>query len=579
MTRSEAIGILAMSRRNLSRHRAKTAVTIIAVAISVSMYIFVDGWIYGMNLDSRRNIVAYEMGAAKVQSDAYYAKKDDLPTYEAFSDWEAGAERLKAAGYSVAPRFVFVGTVHSGTGSAPVVVNAVDPDAERDLLRYPEYVEVGRFPAEGTMEMAVGAMLAERLHVGIPQRPSLEEFKNELLFAARDPAEAAFIESLYEPYRPESAKKRPFESRVTADYAEDRLNLKASASKVELNRLWDILSASGRTGVRISTTIDVKALPTRVSAAKADEELLPALSDDARAAFSALYRLGDAGTDYELDSARADDAAFGRDADVALAALLSLDYAPAVRHVNQLIDAVVVGVINSPNPKNNGNVATMSRVALSGEAGMMLGGQVTELLVRSAGADDSTLPGPRETPEAIGAAAGSGAFPDGVSVRGWEAYSQDYFAASAGDQVSSRVMIVFLFVLSFLGIANTMLMAILERTREIGMLRALGMDDSRILLSYALEASLVGFIGGLAGVAIGCAINVPMVRYGIDYSAMTNAMGGDIGYRIAASFKSAWNVPAIVGTFVAATVLSGCVAIPPARRALRMPVTESLRFE
>jgi ABC-type lipoprotein release transport system permease subunit len=218
----------------------------------------------------------------------------------------------------------------------------------------------------------------------------------------------------------------------------------------------------------------------------------------------------------------------------------------------------------------------MSLIALSGETGMMLGTRVTELLVRARDADDSTLPGPRESASAIAAA---GAFPSGVSVREWKAYSEDYFAASAGDQVSSRVMIAFLFVLSFLGIANTMLMAILERTREIGMLRALGMDDSRILLSYVVEASLVGCIGSLAGVAIGCAINVPMVRFGIDYSAMTNAMGGDIGYRIAASFRSAWNVPAIVGTFFASTILSGLVAIPPARRALRMPVTDSLRFE
>jgi putative ABC transport system permease protein len=193
MTRSEASGILAMSLRNLSRHRAKTAVTVAAVAISVSMYIFVDGWIYGMNLDSRRNIVSYEMGAAKVQSDAYYAKKDDRPMYEAFSGWEEGARRLEAAGYAVAPRFVFIGTAHSSSGSAPVVVNAVDPDRESAVLRYPGYVEVGRFPRGGTMEMAVGSMLAERLHVGIPQRPTASEYERELLAAARDDGEARLL--------------------------------------------------------------------------------------------------------------------------------------------------------------------------------------------------------------------------------------------------------------------------------------------------------------------------------------------------------------------------------------------------
>jgi len=124
-----------------------------------------------------------------------------------------------------------------------------------------------------------------------------------------------------------------------------------------------------------------------------------------------------------------------------------------------------------------------------------------------------------------------------------------------------------------------MLMAILERTKEIGMLRALGMTDSQVLFVYALEASFIGMIGGFVGVVLGCLINIPMVTIGIDYSAMTEALSGDIGYRVAAFFRSAWNVPVIIGTFFAATLVSGVMAVLPARRALRMPVTESLRFE
>jgi len=111
------------------------------------------------------------------------------------------------------------------------------------------------------------------------------------------------------------------------------------------------------------------------------------------------------------------------------------------------------------------------------------------------------------------------------------------------------------------------------------MLRALGMTDGQILLAYALEAGLIGAIGSAAGIVLGCLINIPMVAHGIDYSAVAREMGGDFGYRIVAIFRSAWNPPVIAGTGVAATLLSAAAAVPPTLRALRMPVTESLRFE
>jgi ABC-type antimicrobial peptide transport system permease subunit len=140
-------------------------------------------------------------------------------------------------------------------------------------------------------------------------------------------------------------------------------------------------------------------------------------------------------------------------------------------------------------------------------------------------------------------------------------------------------MIVILFVLSFMGIANTMLLAILERTRETGMMRALGMTNGQLIGVYMMEAGIVGLFGSLAGILLGCLINIPMVKYGLDFSALTETMGGDIGYRVTGIFRSAWNIPVIAGSGVIATILAACMAFFPTRRALAMPVTESLRFE
>jgi len=577
MTATAFRDVANMAFRNLARHKVKTIITTLAVCISVALYIFVDAWILGMNLESRRNIVSYEIGAAKVQTEAYFAKKDDFPMYESFSGWEAIAKALAEAGYDSSPRFVFTGTLYSRSGTAPLMFNAVDVERDARLLRYEPYMESGRFPQAGKLEISVGTFAAEKLRVGIPNRPTREEFENELVSAAANEGDAEFVRSLYGP--PPPSKKGAFDKKDPAALTMDasKLALKKDATKEELARLWGILADSGRMDVRISTTIDLKAAPESIRKEKLESDLLPSLKGEARERLLAAYKVDEITGDFTL--VETDEAKIA----AVLADMLAVDFSGAVRHVNQLIDAIVVGVVNSPNPKTNGNVAFMPLDSLQDEAGLMLEGRVTELLVRKVGADDSRLPGKDESAASIAAALAAelpgGKLPEGLAVRPWIDYSEDYVAASNGDKVSTRVMVLFLFILSFIGIANTMLMAILERTKETGMLRALGMTDGQVMLAYVIEAACIGAIGSVIGIILGCLINIPMVKYGIDYSAMSAAMEGDFGYRITAFFRSAWNPPAIVLTGVFATLLSAAAAVLPTLRALKMPVTDSLRFE
>jgi hypothetical protein len=286
------------------------------------------------------------------------------------------------------------------------------------------------------------------------------------------------------------------------------------------------------------------------------------------------------GVDASGDLARYWDilAAAGR-MNLRISTVIDIREGAAIRHVNQLIDVIAVGVVNSPDPKNNINVGYLPLDVLQDEAGLMLDGRITELLIREKNARDAALPGSSESPAVITAALAGMVLPPELAVYRWLDYAADYISVSQADDISSRIIILLLFILSFLGIANTMLMAILERTRETGMMRALGMTDGQLILTYMIEAGLVGFIGSLSGITLGCLINIPMVKYGVDFSGLTAETGGDIGYRIASNFKSAWNIPVIIGSGVAATLLASCMAFFPTRRALSMPVTESLRFE
>jgi len=62
-------------------------------------------------------------------------------------------------------------------------------------------------------------------------------------------------------------------------------------------------------------------------------------------------------------------------------------------------------------------------------------------------------------------------------------------------------------LMGILGIANTMAMSVFERTREIGILRAIGWKAWRVLLLIQVEATVLGFVGGFIGIGFGwCAL-------------------------------------------------------------------------
>ena len=92
--------------RNLGRHRTKTVITVLAISIGIAAYLFIDAWLIGMNLDSRRNLVSFETGAAKIYSKAYLADKEDMPLYEGFDEYEPIIEKLKSEGYDAVPHAV-----------------------------------------------------------------------------------------------------------------------------------------------------------------------------------------------------------------------------------------------------------------------------------------------------------------------------------------------------------------------------------------------------------------------------------------------------------------------------------------
>ncbi|PKP52641.1 MAG: ABC transporter permease [Bacteroidetes bacterium HGW-Bacteroidetes-1] len=136
-------------------------------------------------------------------------------------------------------------------------------------------------------------------------------------------------------------------------------------------------------------------------------------------------------------------------------------------------------------------------------------------------------------------------------------------------------LIIILLALGF-GIVNTMLMVVLERVKELGILMAIGMNKARIFKMIMLETIYLSLTGGIAGLIFGIVL-IQIFQYsGIDVSAYGEGFS-DIGYDAIIYPSIGWDF--YLGT-VLLVILTGIIAsIYPARKALKLNPAEAVRTE
>lgn len=126
-----------------------------------------------------------------------------------------------------------------------------------------------------------------------------------------------------------------------------------------------------------------------------------------------------------------------------------------------------------------------------------------------------------------------------------------------------------------LGITNTMIMSIYERTKEIGVMKVIGANLRDIRKMFLLEAGLIGFIGGAVGLLFSIIVSLLMNTVLKDIiSIALNTMGG--GYGASISRIPVWLGFAAVAFATVIGVVSG---YHPAKRAMNLSALESLRNE
>ncbi len=234
----------------------------------------------------------------------------------------------------------------------------------------------------------------------------------------------------------------------------------------------------------------------------------------------------------------------------------------------QTMELEIVGILNCPNPIINKGTGflpiSVARYDLDME------GAVTEIVL--------SLPGGARVGEEVSLINETlaSSFPE-LTALTWQELATDFIAMAEMKSKGSGMLIFLILVIAAVGISNTMLIAVYERFREIGMMRALGMKESSIRLAFLLEAGGIGLLGSLVGLILGSLATYWIVNWGIDYGNLLGDM--DIGYRIKGVFRGAWHPEAMVSAVFFGTLISMAVALLPASRALKMKISDCLRHE
>jgi putative ABC transport system permease protein len=167
----------------------------------------------------------------------------------------------------------------------------------------------------------------------------------------------------------------------------------------------------------------------------------------------------------------------------------------------------------------------------------------------------------------------------GIRVMSWGEASPELYAAVKVDDYGSYIFHAILFGIIALAVLNSVLMSVLYRKREFGVLRALGLSARQTGFVVLLEGLLLTALAGVVGVVLGLAVTWGFFADGLDFSF---ALDGEFDFagivldpvivpefRVGQLFQSAWSI-AIVG--VAASIY-------PAVHAMHLDVAESMKFE
>lgn len=152
----------------------------------------------------------------------------------------------------------------------------------------------------------------------------------------------------------------------------------------------------------------------------------------------------------------------------------------------------------------------------------------------------------------------------GLTVESWMTTNSQLLAALRNQTVSNNLIRGFVIVIVALGISSVLVVSVVQKQKEIGILRAMGTSSNRVMGIFLLQGGLVGFVGALSGVALAWGL----LQF---FSSVYRTGDG------APLFQPQLDTGIALSAALIALVVGVLAALIPARRAAKMDPVQAIR--
>ena len=164
----------------------------------------------------------------------------------------------------------------------------------------------------------------------------------------------------------------------------------------------------------------------------------------------------------------------------------------------------------------------------------------------------------------------------GYEINSWETNFPELRATINTKTGVMNIFGVIMVLIAAIGILNMLLMAVYERTREIGLLGAMGLKPRQISFLFILEGTLIGLVGVVVGIILGLLINGLFKQVGLDftqYASLTSYMA-----LISGRVYPTWGVDKLLWRSLTVAIISALAAFYPAHEASQREPADALHY-
>ena len=160
----------------------------------------------------------------------------------------------------------------------------------------------------------------------------------------------------------------------------------------------------------------------------------------------------------------------------------------------------------------------------------------------------------------------------------WRDAMPELASAVEMDYAGLKVMVAFLYIIVGIGTINTLLMSVMERTREFGVLRAMGLNSAGIRKMVLSEAVVLATAGVIVGLALSIAAGLYTSTHGIDFSGIMGEGEQEFGGTLFEPIMySIWDVRGMILLAVGMVVVALLASLYPAHRAMKVRPADAMR--